>query len=882
MKTRNEIDGSAFTPAGYFSSLSPSPRWLVGQLAVATVSDRRNPGNQEPAVRDRRYSQPALPTSCRSLACALLFSLSLSVCFSRPALAQSAGEAEVSLQGYYMGGTAQPLLDTSGMALAFKEFIPGTGLLDANLEGYGGSGFRTGTNFVGLQQAPLWGWKWDFVAGDFQFHYNVVENPFLNVYTPDLSGRGARIVVKRKNRSFQFFVGEETLLSGPRVPYRVTLPQLVMGASMWQKVGERWEFGVRYINLGTSSSVLSTDSTYFLAGRNYKQWNGLAFQSIYHATKHLKFYTEANASTASSFTPSPVGQEPLSLLLGPDWETHNFSFRANYALQSTTYLPMLGTFVGDRKGPYVDGHYRLGKRVDFYGSASVYSNNLEHNPQLPTYHSSGETSGANFILPWEFAANVSLSTLRLTTLNPALPGESLSNNRQLTFNVTRPLRRHSLRLSYIDMNLNSNAAPLTQRFTELGDTFVWKRLVFGASVREQNAKAAETTNTFFYRGSITTNFKRVSAYGYLEKGNDLLNRSVFSTNAYSSSLAGLSAPLLHGWTLHLEALRNNLLTSLNPENIFLFGNSGLGLNSQIAADNQWNVFVRMSKQIRWGKGLLEGGSIEEYTAAHAPLVGSVQGLVLEQSLGGTRPAPSVAVSLDHDRGAITDAAGHYDFGKVPEGIHEVGLDMEQLPTDYEPGAATQGRVKVDPESIARADFNVVRLAMFSGKIVAPEGAPVEDIVIRLAGTNRYTTPYTDGSFFFYNLREGDYDVAVDSQTLPEGYLLASPASVRVSPRSFKAPPHVEFEIKPKPVSMKPVREILQQEIHVGRQGGTGEPSGSGSGGRRGTEKGGTGGSTRGGSTKGSRGGVGHGDRAGNESSRGSTGAAGRGGASISN
>ncbi|MGA3326795.1 MAG: hypothetical protein ABSF45_20205 [Terriglobia bacterium] len=857
MKTKNESGSSPFTPACEFPSMSSSLGFVVA------VSDRR--------CRSK-IDATDLPTTLRFLAFALLLSLSILWCFSTKAFAQSAGQAEVALQGYYLGGNGQPLIDTSGMALNFKEFIPGVGLLDGNLEGYGGSGFHSGTNFVSLEQAPLWGWKWDFTGGDFQFHYNMVDNPFLNIYTPDMSGRGARIVVRRKNRTYQFFVGEETLLGGPRVPYRISLPQLMMGASLWQKVGDHWEFGVRYTYLGTDSSVLTTDSAYFFPGHNYQRWNGVTFQSNYHFTKNFKFYTEATGSTASSFTPAPARQEPFSLLLGPAWDTDKFSIRANYALQSTTYLPMLGTFVGDRKGPYAEGHYRPVKWVDLYASANEYSNNLENNPQLPTYHSSGETSGASVLLPWKFSANVSLSTLHLTVHDPAVLGESISNNRELNLSLTRPLHRHSLRLTYIDMDLNSNTAPLVQRFTEFEDTFTWKRLVMGGAVREQNSKSTANTNTLFYRGSLSTNFKRVSAYGYFEKGNDLVNKSVFSTNAYSSSMAGVSTPLRGGWTLHLEAFRNNLLTSLNPENIFLFGNTGLGLNSELATMNQWNVFVRISKQFHWGRGFPEGGNIEDYTAVHAPLTGSVRGLVLEKSISGSRPAPNVAVSLDHYRSVVTDPNGYYDFGSVPEGPHEVGLDMEQLPTDYEPGTATQGHVSVEPKAIARADFNVVRLAMFSGKIAAPPGAQVESIVIRLTGTDRYTTPYQDGSFYFYNLREGDYDVVVDSQTLPEGYLLTSPASARVSPRSFTAPPQVGFELKTKPEPVKPVREILQQNIHVGGQGGTGQQGGSGKGGKEGAGKSGTGSGTRGGSTKGSSGGVGHGGRsAGSGAGRGSTG-----------
>ena len=444
--------------------------------------------------------------------------------------------------------------------------------------------------------------------------------------------------------------------------------------------------------------------------------------------------------------------------------------------------------------------------------------------------------------------------------DPANPGESVSNNRQLNLNLTRPLRHHNLRLSYIDMKLNSDSLPQTQRFTEIEDNFIWKRLVIGGATRLQNAQSTETRNTLFYRGSLQATLKRVTAYGYFEKGNDLVNKSIFSTNSFSSTVAGASTPLLKGWTLQLEAFRNKLLTDLNPENVFLYGNNGFGLNNQLSTYNQWTAFVRISKQIHWGKELPGGSSIEQYTEAHAPLVGSVQGLVLEQSISGSRPAPNVAVSLDHYRSAVTDKTGRYDFGNVPEGTHEVGLDMEQLPTDYEPGTTTQGRVKVDPRAIARTDFNVVRLAMFSGMVVAPAGAQVENIVIRLTGTKLYTTPYQDGSFNFYNLREGDYEVVIDPQTVPDGYLLASPASMRVSSRSFTTPPRVQFEIKAKPEAVKPVREMLQQQIHVGGQNGGGEPGGSGKASPAGTGKSGTGSGTHRGGTKANHGGAGHSSR----------------------
>jgi uncharacterized membrane protein YgcG len=161
--------------------------------------------------------------------------------------------------------------------------------------------------------------------------------------------------------------------------------------------------------------------------------------------------------------------------------------------------------------------------------------------------------------------------------------------------------------------------------------------------------------------------------------------------------------------------------------------------------------------------------------------------------------------------------------------------MERLSTDFEPGSVTTVRVSVEPRAIARADFTVVRLTYLTGRIVAPAGTQVENVVIRLAGTNRYTTPYQDGSFAFYNLREGEYEVLFDEQTLPDGYLLTSPARVRVLASNANPPAaEIRFELQLKPPQEEPVHEILQEQIHMGVGGGAGR------GGSRGGSRGGGG------------------------------------------
>ena len=209
------------------------------------------------------------------------------------------------------------------------------------------------------------------------------------------------------------------------------------------------------------------------------------------------------------------------------------------------------------------------------------------------------------------------------------------------------------------------------------------------------------------------------------------------------------------------------------------------------------------------------GGIDQYAAVRVPLVGNMQGTVMERSLAGMRPAANVAVSLDVSRTALTDSYGHYSFSDVPEGPHVVGLDLDQMPTDYEPGPDATAQVTVEPRTLVRTDFSVVRLTHLTGKIAAPADAQIGDVVIRLAGTNRYTTSDEDGNFSFYNLREGRYTVVIDTQTLPEETTLASPASLEVLVSGeTPSPTAIDFRLELKPQAEKPIRQILREQIHI--------------------------------------------------------------------
>jgi hypothetical protein len=735
---------------------------------------------------------------------------------------QNAGEAEVAFQGYYLGGSGQDLVDTSGMALNFREFIGGFGLISGSLQAYGSQGdFRMGENFLDAQQLAAFGQHWRFTGGDFRIGANMVENPFTNVYDPEIGARGFRMEISRDKRIYGFFVGDETLQEGPRITFRVRAPQTVLGTFAQQQIGEHLQLGVRYLHLGSSESDIANNPYLFPVGRQFLSANTLQTQAAYSFTKQLKFYTEATLSSTQEASGGGKAGGPASVLLGPAWETGKFTLRSNYTYQTASYFPLLGYFAGDRKGAFAEARYRLRPGIEVTTSANHYSNNLANDPGVSDFSSTGYSAGTSLTLPWKLSAGANLSIIQFLASPAASSQQSSttgelpqddSTDQQVILSLSRAIQRHNLRFSFMDLKLDSNLTRETQRSMEIEDTFMIKRIVLGGAIRRQSADSTEPRSTLYLRGSAQVNFRRVNAYGYMETGNDLLNRTLFATNSYSSTVVGLSAPVTHGWSLQAEAFRNQLNTSLNPENIFVMQSQGIGISNTLSAFNQWSMYFRMSKRIHWGAEQL-GGGWEHYAAVHNPLVGVVEGVVMEQMLAGNRGVEGIPVGLDGVRVTMTQAGGRYRFADVPEGAHHIDLDMQALPADFETGTAIEEHIRVEPRSIARADLNVFRLTSLTGKVTAPAGTEIDNVVVRLLPSRRYTTPDADGNFTFYNLREGDYELVVDEQTLPEGCLLLSPARASIVARLDSTAISAMFEIGIRKVE-KPVRMMIEQKIDL--------------------------------------------------------------------
>ena len=279
--------------------------------------------------------------------------LSASAVSANAADAEAGGQGEIAFQGYYLSNDSTPLTDITGVAASFKSFYPNLGLLSGSIETYGGQGqFRAGDNYLDLSGASWYGYRWRITGGDFRAPIALVPFPFTNIFLPELAAEGVKIEAASASRRYTLFYGVETLIAGPRVPFRIRVPQNILGVSMVQRVGEKLEIGVRSIHLSTGADALGLNApsgNLFAPGQDFASSTIFSGTVLYKFSPRLQFYGEVDASATSGSLAFPNSRpSPFSFTAGPVWKSKKLTVTANYIHQSETYLPVAGYFLGDR------------------------------------------------------------------------------------------------------------------------------------------------------------------------------------------------------------------------------------------------------------------------------------------------------------------------------------------------------------------------------------------------------------------------------------------------------------------------------------------------------------------------------------------------------
>lgn len=720
---------------------------------------------------------------------------------------KGAGEVNVTYQSFYNRINSSTTANAGGASISFLQFFPERGLFSLRFEPIADRGsFAAGENYLQWKGLPWKGRHWDFALGDFHIGTALHPMQIANLVQPDFFLRGANLTARTAHWRYSFYAGLETLAQGPRIPFRERVPQNALGVETAGSPWDRLKLGFRYLHLTSPENAVSQSNTFLPLGRGFTRSDSLTAQSTVKLAKSLDWYSEAGWNSAEKPISPAVPNSPFSFVTGPAWSTPHLVVHANYVRAGVAYLPLLGYFLGDRQGQYVDGTLQVG-RLGLSGSLGQSRNNLEKNPEVTNFSSHQSSGGLQLRLPLAFNLSASVSKINLETRPPADAPSQPSDNRQLNVSLSRPLFRHNLRASFQQLDIHSNGQAQRLRFSEFEDTYHWSRFTVGGAIRLQHSVDVHRKDSLFFRGTAQVLLRRFNLYAYIEQGKDLANSTLFATNAVSTSVAGISWNAPHQMEMQVEFLRNNTNTNLNPASIFVLSSQGIPLDSALARFSNWSLFIRATRHFEWGERLSldSRGEVKRQVS----LTGTLQGFVKLQTMAGEFGAADVYVVLDSGIKVKTDANGYFAIPKVAEGQHSVALNLDQLPTDLNPSGQSELPVLLSPEKATRVEFRVVPLQTLTGAVldIAKNPAP-EGVVIRLSPGNQYTTTDRAGRFGFYNLPEGDYVIELDDKSLPEYAHLVTASRLALTIRYGNSAADANFIYQIVPPPPKPLQEIL--------------------------------------------------------------------------
>jgi hypothetical protein len=548
--------------------------------------------------------------------------------------------------------------------------------------------------------------------------------------------------------------------------------------------------------------------------QRYRAASHASLQASFKLHKHVQFFGEG------AFVRPEGAKGPLSRVsgsVGGAWDSPKLTAQLSYQRQGSLYLPVAGYLAGDRAGPLAELRYRPVRGVQLHVSDASSSNNLNRDPDVLTFRSRSRSAGGAFELPGGFSLGGELSSLRFEVRPPGLDPERSANRLRIAY-LGRGLGRHYLRATVRELTLRGRGPIQRQRSFEVEDSVHWRGASLGGAVRLDRSVQSETRNSVLVRMNAQWRLRKATVFGQFEVGRDLLSSSVFTTSAVKTFVAGASASLGRGWSLQAEVFRHDLNLSLNPANLFLLESRGIPYPIVLSGFNQWSCFVRLTKSLHWG-GPMPSQGLEQWAAERLPIAGTIEGLAIEVSRTGNRPAPGVTIRLDENRTTVTDAAGRYRFTDVPEGEHTLALEMRSLPAEYQPRSPAAMRVSVRARAATRQDFQLTRLADLCGKVQAPPGFALEAIVLVLEPGGLRTTPEADGNYCFYNVPEGPYEIQIDHKSLPDGLQVEGPDRIPVLLEQLSAGPAPVFRLESRPAPAKPVRRILLSDTGVPRGAG---------------------------------------------------------------
>jgi hypothetical protein len=718
---------------------------------------------------------PALSLSKR-LVCGLIAVLGTSA----PVAAQQ-GSLQVSAAAQATTGEVQRGVGLGRLEpdLGVSWLQPGTrfGTLQLELRGTERQNeLHFGRVYGSLRDLKHGGLKWTVEAGDTYYTPTVGDYRFSNLVTPAVTFAGAAVGARSARTDVGLVAGQGTVWRNIFGSDPDTLDQTILAGRAGHRASDRLDLNARGSRIRTGDL---DEFTYSIAASD-QAGGGMR----YAVTSSVQVVADGSVVSYRR-AGSAIRERDGSGLIGLHWLHSRGWLQVNASRFSPGESPTLNSPLTDRAGQFAAGELDLLKRLRVFGGWEAFRSNLDPSAAFAAGYQVPRSTGTR-----QFGGIRAQVGSRSTLTLRAEAGDRISKyvtGRQdvesdtgvwsADWHTAVSRMNGFLRVAQRNnVTSASRSGSYTQR--DLGGQFFLRlsqsAQIFGLGMATRTTDQAGGGSTFWQAGGG-------AQVQVVRQGLWLRTEATVSRNA----------DVLTQLFLPRESLSlgfNGHVTSRTSVGIDVYVDRA-PLVSANASPWATRSIVRLIQTLPTGSALMPGAS-GLFRTVPTRAIATVKGMVFADWNGnglqeeGENPVQGVPLRLEPVGAIETGKNGEFVFRNIPDGLHEVGLDLGKLPIDFEAPPIARLQVALSGSDIRQVAFGLIPLGAIRGRVVrdlngngtADRNEPAVDGAVVVLDEGRRSERSKRGQFAFEAVPSGEHSVTLLAESLPEGAMIAGEAT----------------------------------------------------------------------------------------------------------
>jgi len=654
---------------------------------------------------------------------------------------------------------------------------PGTRIGNLQLELHGTErrdAFHLGRVYGAMRDLKQGDYKWTVEAGDTYYSPTIGDYKFSNLVTPPVMFTGAALAVRSARSELAFVAGRGSIWRNIFGTDPDTIEQTIVAARASRHVSDGLDLNVR------GSSVRNGNLAEFATAiaASDQAGGGMRF-----AIRPSLLLVADGSGVIYRRAGSGIRDGDGSGLVGLHWLHSGGWIQINASRFSPGDTPTINSPLSDRAGQFAAGEYDLLKRLRVFGGWEAFKSNLDPTAAYAAGLQVPRSSGAR-----QFGGIRAQMGSRSTLSVRAESGDRISKyvaGRQdvqsdtglISADWNTAFQRLNGFFRVAQRN-NVTSASLSGSYTERDMSGqIFYRLsqsaqIFGLGNASRMIDEAGGGRTFWQAGGgaqlqVVRQGLWMRTEATVSRNTDLLTQLFIPRESISLGFNGHVMPRTSvGIDVYVDRAANPA-TDVSP----------------------WATrsIVRLIQTMPTGPAYVAGPG--PFRSVPTRAVATVKGMVFTDwnSNGlrdaGEEPVHGVPLRIGSIAGTQTGKNGEFLFQNVPDGLHDVGLDLGALPIDFDPPAISRIQVSLSGRDTRQVTFGLIPLGAIRGRVVRDlngngrsdhDEPAVEGAVVVLDGGKR-SEQLKRGAFAFEAVPGGEHTVTLLAESLPDGALIAGDA-----------------------------------------------------------------------------------------------------------